>query len=274
MDRLPDVSRFTTDTAVTAEGAGRYAATIDRGWWIERGPNGGYLAAVVLRAVLAEVADPSRRVRTITLHYLRPPTEGPCEVAVTIERAGRGLTTASARLAQGGRDCILALVALGVDRSGPEVHDHPAPPVATPEQLPERSASPPGAPDIPFRHRFDVRAAIGNPPFTAGPSAETGGWIRSEDDDPVDDVLLTALTDSWPPAVFSRLEARVGVPTIELTVHLRGAPPLVPGWCLVRFRTQEVVAGYLEETGEIWSEDGRLLAESRQLAVVLDPTVP
>jgi len=48
----------------------------------------------------------------------------------------------------------------------------------------------------------------------------------------------------------------------------------VPGWCLVRFRTQEVVAGYLEETGEIWSEDGRLLAESRQLAVVLDPTAP
>ena len=42
----------------------------------------------------------------------------------------------------------------------------------------------------------------------------------------------------------------------------------------MRFRTLEVEAGYLEETGEVWSADGRLLAESRQLAVVLDPTAP
>ena len=53
MDRLPDVSRFSTDTAVRSMGAGCYAADIDRGWWIERGPNGGYLAAIVLRAIQA-----------------------------------------------------------------------------------------------------------------------------------------------------------------------------------------------------------------------------
>ena len=265
------MSRFSTDTAVSALGSGRYAATIDRGWWIERGPNGGYLAAIVLRAVLAEVADPARRPRSLTLHYLRPPAEGPCEVVVTIERAGRGLTTASARLAQDGRDCIVGLVALGIDRPGPELHDHLAPTVPAPDELPARGEPPPGAPDIPFRHRFDVRAAIGTPPFMAGPAAETGGWIRSADRDPVDEVLLTALTDSWPPAIFSRIELPVGVPTVELTVHLRGRPSPGSAWCLVRFRTQEVEAGYLEETGEVWSEDGRLLAESRQLAVVLDP---
>jgi acyl-CoA thioesterase len=268
---LPDVSRFTTDTAVSGLGSGRYAATIDRGWWIERGPNGGYLAALVLRAVQAEVADPPRRPRACTFHYLRPPVEGLCEVAVTIERVGRGLTTASARLVQGGRECLVALVALGVDRPGPEVHDHRAPSVPAPDEAPARPAPPPGAVDIPFRHRFDVRPAIGTPPFTAGADAETGGWIRTRDGDPIDDLLLVALTDAWPPAIFARLEAPVGVPTIELTVHLRGAPSPGSEWCLVRFRTLEVGAGYLEETGEVWSTDGRLLAESRQLAVVIDP---
>ena len=124
----------------------------------------------------------------------------------------------------GGRDCIVALVALGVDRPGPEVHDHLAPNVAAPDELAVRPTPPPGAPDIPFRHRFDVRPAIGTPLFTAGPDAETGGWIRTRDGDPIDDLLLVALTDSWPPAVFTRLEARVGVPTMKLTVHLRGAP--------------------------------------------------
>jgi len=266
---LPDVSRFAIDTAVTTLGSGRYAAEIDRGWWIERGPNGGYLAAILLRAILAEVADAPRRPRSLTLHYLRPPVEGPCVVGVTIERAGRGLTTVSARLVQGGRDCIVALAALGMDRPAPELHDHPAPAVGRPEDSPPRPPVAADVPDIPFRHRFDVRPAIGSPPFTMGASAETGGWIRTVDDDPLDDVLLAALTDAWPPAVFSRLEERVGVPTVELTVHFRGRPSAGPGWCLVRFRTTEVEAGYLEETGEVWSEDGRLLAESRQLAVVL-----
>lgn len=263
------MSRFATDTAVTQIEPGRYAATIDRGWWIERGPNGGYLAAIVLRAILAEVADPARRPRTLTLHYLRPPVEGPCEVAVTVERAGRGLSTVSARLRQDGRDCIIALAAVGVDRAGPELHDHPAPEVEPPDALGGRSDRPAGAPDIPFRHRFDVRPALGSAPFTAGPRAESGGWIRTADDDPVDDVLLAALTDSWPPAVFARFEAPIGVPTIELTIHLRGAPSGRPDWCLVRFETREVGSGYLEEDGEVWSSDGRLLAQSRQLAVVL-----
>lgn len=265
------MTRFATDTAVVPVGVGRYTALIDRGWWIERGPNGGYLAAIVLRAVLAEVDDAARRPRSMTLHYLRPPAEGPCEVTVTVERAGRGLTTVSARLVQEGRACILALVALGIDRPGPELHDHPAPTVPGPDDLPPRPDLPEGAPDISFRHRFDVRPAIGTPPFMPGPEAVGGGWIRTADADPVDDVLLAAITDAWPPAVFSRLEVPVGVPTIELTVHFRGAPPREPGWCLVRFRTLEAVAGYLEETGEVWSADGRLLAESRQLAVLLAP---
>jgi acyl-CoA thioesterase len=154
------------------------------------------------------------------------------------------------------------------------VHDHPAPAVDSPGPPPAEGSGPAGGPDIPFRGRFEQRFAIGSPPFTSGPVAETGGWIRTSDHDPIDDVLLAALTDAWPPAVFARLDARVGVPTVDLTIHFRGAPPAAPGWCLVRFRTAEVVDGYLEETGEIWSDDGRLLAESRQLAVVLGPPAP
>lgn len=265
------MSRFTTDTAVHASGEGRYRATIDRGWWIERGPNGGYLAAIVLRAVLAEAGADGRRPRSMTLHYLRPPTEGPCEVEVVVERAGRGLSTVSARLQQGGRDCVLALVALGLDRPGPSLHDHPPPDVPAADAVPPPPDRAVGGPDIPFRHRFELRPAIGSAPFEAGAEALTGGWIRTADHDPVDDVLLAAITDSWPPAVFSKLEVPTGVPTVELTVHFRNAPSREPGWCLVRFSTREASEGYLEESGEVWSSDGLILAESRQLAVLLAP---
>ena len=268
---MPSVSRFATDTAVHPRGEGRYTATIDQGWWNQRGPNGGYLAAIVLRAVLAEAGAGDRRPRSMTLHYLRPPVEGPCEVQVVVERAGRGLSTLSARLRQGDRDCILALVALGVDRPGPSLHDHAPPEVPTPDAAVPMADRAEVGPDIPFRRRFELRPAIGSGPFLTGVHALTGGWIRTSDHDPVDDVLLAALTDAWPPAVFSKLELPVGVPTVELTIHFRNAPSREPGWCLVRFRTLEASEGYLEESGEVWSEDGRLLAESRQLAVLLAP---
>ena len=262
------MSRFATDTAVTAVGGGCYSARIDEGWWIQRGPNGGYLAAIVLRAILAEVSDPERTPRSITLHYLRPPAAGPCEVAVTVERAGRGLTTVTARLSQGDKDCILALAALGVARPGATFDDHPTPVMRAPEELEPRSDGPP---PVPFRGRFDTRPGLGSAPFELGDEALTGGWIRTPDDDPLDEVLLVALTDAWVPAIFSRVTVPLGVPTIDLTVHFRQAPPRAPGWAQVRFRTTMSAEGYLEEDGEVWSADGHLLAQSRQLGVVVAP---
>jgi len=263
------MTRFAEDTAVSPSGDGRYAARIDRGWWIERGPNGGYVAAIVLRAMVAEVADPTRRPRSITLHYLRPPAEGPCEVRVEVVRSGRGLTTLSARLRQDGRDCVVALAALGVDRPGPSFDDQRAPTVPSPDEvtvpLVEQRTS------IPMRDRYEQRPALGGAPFSIGSEALSGGWIRTVDDDPVDEILVAALTDAWIPAVFTRLELPVGVPTIDLTIHFRQAPTPVSPWSLVRFRTNVAAEGYLEEDGEVWSADGRLLAQSRQLAVLLPP---
>jgi acyl-CoA thioesterase len=188
---------------------------------------------------------------------------------VSVERLGRGLSTVSARLHQDGRDCVLALAALGVDRPGPSFDDQRFPDVPAPDAVPRPPAGSGIA--IPFRDRFDTRPAIGGNPFVAGSQALTGGWIRTVDDDPVDEVVVAALTDAWPPAVFSRVEVPVGVPTIDLTIHFRQPPSGEPGWSLVRFTTKLAEAGYLEEDGEVWSADGRLLAQSRQLAVVLAP---
>lgn len=260
---------FLHDTAVDPLGGGRYAADLSRRWWIARGPNGGYLAAIVLRAVQAEIDDVARSPRSLTLHYLRPPQEGPVEVTVQVLRVGRGMTTVAARMEQGGRSCIEALAALGVDRPGPAFDDLPMPAgLPGPEQL---APLPRGDQDIPIRDRYDTRLALGGSPFEVGEEALTGGWIRAVDDPPVDAALVAALTDAWLPAVFTRAAVPVGVPTIDLTIHFRQPPPQVPGWCLVRFRSNLAQGGYVEEDGEVWSADGRLLAQSRQLAVLLPP---
>ena len=55
-------------------------------------------------------------------------------------------------------------------------------------------------------------------------------------------------------------------------MHFRETLPLagarLDDWTLAAFRTRVVREGFLEEDGELWSQDGRLLAHSRQLAVL------
>ncbi len=256
------MSEFVDDTAAHPLGDGRYQVDVDRRWWIERGPNGGFLAALVLRAILAEVDDADRPPRSLTLHYLRPPVAGPAEVAVQVVRAGRGLSTVEATMGQGDRLCVRAIAALGVQRPGPEFADLPVPDVPPPEAL---EPMPPEPVHVPIRDRYQTRPAFGGRLFEPGAEALTGGWIRADGNTPVDHVLVAALTDGWLPAVFARADVPVGVPTIDLTIHFREQPPLEPGWCLVRFRSNIAAEGYIEEDGEVWSSDGRLLAQSRQL---------
>jgi acyl-CoA thioesterase len=97
-----------------------------------------------------------------------------------------------------------------------------------------------------------------------------GGWTRTRAARPVDAVLLAALADAWAPAAFVRMDGPTFVPTLDLTVHWRspigdlGAHP----WVLGRFGSWWGEGGTCEEDGELWSEDGVLLAQSRQLAIV------
>ena len=105
------MTAFDDATAITALGGGAHTAVCDPAWDAPRGPNGGYLAAIVLRAMAAELDDASRPARSITLHYLRPPHGGALRVDVVVERSGRTLSTLSARLTQDDRLCVMAIAA-------------------------------------------------------------------------------------------------------------------------------------------------------------------
>ena len=263
-------SRFATDTAVTRMGERRYTARLDHGWWVVRGPNGGYLAALILRAITTDVADPTRRPRSFTVHYLRPPRDGDVEVVVQPERVGRTTTVVTARMVQDGKLTAIAVAALGTDRPGPEFAHLVPPEVPAPTGI----AMPPRSPvEIPMRERYEMRIALGRSPWEVAPAAEalTGGWIRLADPEPLDSHVIAALTDAWFPALFTVTRERVQVPTVDLTIHFRDEPARVHDWCLARFVSRHASHGFVEEDGEIWSRDGRLLAQSRQLALMSLP---
>jgi acyl-CoA thioesterase len=265
------MNRFQRDTAVRPLGDGRYAARIDPGWQVVRGPNGGYVAAILLRALADTVGDPARMPRSLTVHYTSPPAEGEIEIRSVLERAGRSVSTATARLEQGGKLRALALASFGAARPGPPFSQGPFPEVPPPERA---APFPPSPRPIPIRERYESRLAFGAP-FVPSAEAATGGWIRlREDPGPVDAPLLAAYTDAWPPAIFTQLDRTElvgGVPTLDLTVHFRAAWPahLDPrDFVFVAFRSRMARDGFVDEDGEVWTRDGLLLAQSRQLGVM------
>jgi acyl-CoA thioesterase len=266
------MTRFDRDSAVSLSEPGRYDAMLDEGWWITTGPNGGYLGAVLMNALTAAVDDPLRTCRSFTVHYLARAVAGPAVVEVTIERQGRSMTSMSARLLQQERIIATALGAFSTSRPGPMFIDPVMPDVAPPEELemPVFDSSLPATAVPTMVERYDQRWAIGHRPFTGGEVAHIGGWIRLADMRPLDDAMLVAYTDAWMPAMFSRLAGAWGITTVDLTVHIRSTPP--PGyddWCLVQFRSAMSGDGFCEEDGEIWTRDGQLLAQSRQLAAIV-----
>jgi acyl-CoA thioesterase len=270
------ITRFDRDTAVERVSPGRYRGSMDRGWWIINGPNGGYIAAIVLRAMVDEIADPTRSPRSFTLHYLRPPTEGAVEIEVTVEREGRTLSTASARLFQEGRLMVIALGAFATPRASFEFSDREPPRIAPPEQcvsLKEKFGG-----HIELRNRYDQRMGVGDGLGSGSAHALIGGWIRCDEPRVVDALAVTAFTDAFPPAVFTRAGGREGlgpVPTVDLSIHFRSSLPLAGAdpsdYCAAVFSSVVSREGFVEEDGEIWSAGGVLLAQSRQLALLGTP---
>ena len=90
---------FERDTAVVADGEGSFTCDIRPDWWVVAGPNGGYLAAMLVRALEDHLSDGQiRPLRSLTIHYLRAPREGAARIFVEVERAGRSVSFVSVRL--------------------------------------------------------------------------------------------------------------------------------------------------------------------------------
>jgi acyl-CoA thioesterase len=261
---------FEADTAVEELGGGRFGATMSERWWVGKGPNGGYVAAVILRAIQAS-GSATRAPRSLTVHYQRAPKVGPVEIAVTVEREGGHITFLSARLTQEGKVQATAQAVLSENWSEGGFEELTMPDAGEPGELHAVDTAGNGRPNMLQNYR--LRPALGEPAFSGG-APETGAWIRTREPYLLDAPLAAALLDTWFPAPFVRLERPAGAPTIDYTVHFRS--PLPPAAAtaedpyLISFRSNIARHGFFEEDGELWSADGTLLAQSRQLALLLD----
>lgn len=257
-------TEFEAATAVHRRADGHYDAEINEGWDIAGNANGGYVIALAARA-MADAAG--RPPLSVTAHFLAPGKPGPIVIEVDVIRAGRRTATVSGRVRAGDTDILAMLGTFAEQMPGGPAVVSGAPPLLPPVEECVTSA-PPVAAGFPDRIRSSIR------PIDAGfregrPSgtAEIEGWFELPDTDRVDVFGLLMATDAFAPVVFNSGVFPVGwSPTLELTVHVRGEA--APGPLRCRLFARFLTDGLFDESGEIWDSAGKLVAHSRQLALV------
>lgn len=265
-DRATKVTKVGGDDTV-----GQYEAEILDGWDIYGAANGGYIGAVMMRAMQLHGGRPDPY--TITVHYLMPVPPGRAQIEVETVKRGRLTNSMIAKLTiddpSGNSDGRIAITAMGafgnLQSIGREIVKGQPPRIPPYESL-ETDASGSG-PQL--MQRLALRLSPEDVGFVLNQPNGQGtmrAWFAFPDDRPMDALSTFIAADATAPAVFNLVGQAGWVPTIELTVHYRQIPT---GTRLATsFSSRFVKNGLVEEDGEIWDENGNLIAISRQIAAM------
>lgn len=263
------VGDFERDTAV--EGSdGRYTARLSRDWEIW-GPNGGYVAAIALRAAGCEA--PFARPASFVGHFLSVGEFDQVDLEVETLRRAKRAASLRVSMTQGGRAILAALVWVvdaleGLEHDVAPIPDVPPPEVLKPieELVPAEERVTPypfwqnlesrpidwvhwrerqaGAPEWREWYRFRPRAIVSDPFADAARS------------------LLLIDTMVWP-ACCRAYPAEPGpgfvAPSLDVTVQFHRLVP-ESEWLLVEAVAPIATEGLVGGRARVWGMDGRLLA--------------
>ncbi|MFF0573498.1 thioesterase family protein [Streptosporangium saharense] len=260
------MSGFDEATRAVRVDENTYDVHLDPGYAVGGPLNGGYLLAVLLRAVVD--ASPHEHPVTTSAQFLRVAPPGPARVRLEPLKSGKTVTMTRATLLQDDVPLIEALVTTAtLNDVAPDWSDRPSaaiPPIEECLRLP--------VPDPSSGMTLSERTELAFDPPTVGwldgrPTGrpEVRAYFRLTESKEPDPYVLAMAVDCLPPVIFSA-GARGWAPTVDLTWHLRALP--APGWLTLLGSGRLIGDGWFDEEVEVWDSAGRLVAQSRQLARV------
>jgi acyl-CoA thioesterase len=258
------MSDFASDTLVTEVAPGQWQGTIAPGWRIGPVPNGGYVLAIAGRA-LSE-ALPHKDPFNVHIMYTAPMEMGPVDLSIEVLREGGSTTFASLTMRQ--QDQAKAHISAAytdLDRLQGESYTR----AERPEITPWQECDPIREHGVELRQRVQQRYVTGGEVFKRGDPDGSGvfnGWLSFVDGTDPDPLSLLLFADAMAPPVFTVYGVLHWVPTVELSVSVRARPAAGP--LQVRFSSRHMSDGVVEEDGELWDSEGKLVALSRQTSKV------
>lgn len=238
----------------------------DETWTQGRSAFGGLSAAFAVTAMRKALGS-ALPMRSLMVSFIAPLPAGEINAEATIQRQGKNVTQMSGSVYSSGQLCLQAMAAFGAARD--ELVVPPAP-----FTLPSREGGiqiADHAKRLPaFLQYFDGAWLSTGLPFSGARSTELQMWVRHRSnltDFPAE--KLVSIADIPPPVVLSFFDTPP-VPASSLTWSLEFviSPEQVQSdWFFLDFTAEAAAEGYTQQSGRIYTEDGRLCALTRQCMV-------
>jgi len=242
-------------------------------YWNMIGPFGGLIAALMFKSAYAH-SDREGEPVALTVNFCAAVARGEMRIAARPARTNRSTQHWTMEMLQDG-ECVASATAMFGKRPDTFAHRPAQPPAAPPfESL---SRLPP--PDAGWIERYDLRFADGSLGWRGDDqepaSARSTLWIASDPPRPMDFVGLAALTDIFFGRIIHVRKRMVPFGTVSLTSYFHateadlaelGSDPVL-GTADARIFDR----GFHDQSAELWSGNGQLLATSHQLVYYRDP---
>jgi acyl-CoA thioesterase len=236
--------------------------------------------------MLAELATPEQRLRSVTTVFVAPVRPGPVEIDVTVLRRGRSLSQVTATLRNVGEAVGHTSTAVfGSLRPGFEFTELTPPRVPPPDRCPSFRNPPPSFErrvHFPYWDHVESRLALGHALWEewVPTSSERAYWYRFDEPPLVDGGLLdplavVTLCDTMPGAIGERMGPAVPFwlpPSADITIHLLGNAG--PGWLLCHNRARWAGDGYASLEMALWDPERGLVAWATLVMVFTFPDGP
>lgn len=263
---------FDQAIALTVTGDGQYTGATSPAYANMVGPFGGITAATALNAVLQHPALLGEPL-SITVNFCAALADGPFKVSAQPARTNRSTQHWVMDITQADVDgrpqtVMTATAVTAARRETWGVDDTPMPAVPAPDAL----APPVQAAFVEWLRRYDLRFIEGPIPAVwddQGEHSLTQLWMRDAAPRALDFCSLTALADVFYPRVWLRRATQVPAGTVSMTVYFHaGSAQLADvghGWVLGQARAQGIRNGFFDQTAQLWSAAGHLLATTHQV---------
>ncbi|MBV9836368.1 MAG: thioesterase family protein [Alphaproteobacteria bacterium] len=272
MTTLQSIHPFDRAIAVCREPDGTFLAEARTDYWTFMGQFGGATAATCLNALMRH-PDAAGQPIALTVNFAAPIQEGAFRLSLRRVRANRSTQHWSIEIHQGDdpepRTTATAVLA---ERRPGWSHQSATPPALPPAEQLRELVLPDTVPWVGcYRFWFESGEPINSPePLSPPGSAVSQFWLADAVERDVDLTSLAAMADTFFGRIFQVRGQIVPFGTVSLTTYFHSdveeLQALATRRVIGRVDGRRFHRSYSDQSGELWSPDGRLLATSHQIA--------
>lgn len=272
---MSESTLFSDAMALRTVSDGVYMGELNKIWTIGPKLHGGALLSLCAAAARAAHGGDAQPI-SVSANYLSAPSPGEMRLETFVRKRGRRVSVVDVELT--GRDeqktGVHAVVTLGEPEHlvAPLLSANPVVSLMSPEPPPGTEPIGPGHPmygTVNYWEGVDVRPLMSTVPDGPSPDGRPPViqiWARPRGMAP--DILFALMCGDVSMPVAFAVGRRGWAPTVQLTAYLRGLP--ADGWLRVMATTTQIGQDWFDEDHLVVDCEGRIVVQTRQLALVPD----